>query len=98
MPMASGFPGSFLFSPHPTVLVYRDVLDPILSTKSLVLLYGPRGMGKTFVALRLRMLARRRRIGCESGLRGPQASNRRLEIGRCDLGGFIAANFGSSDV
>jgi hypothetical protein len=29
----------------------RTILDPILSTKSLALLYGPRGMGKTFVAL-----------------------------------------------
>ena len=27
------------------------VLDPILATKSLALLYGPRGVGKTFVAL-----------------------------------------------
>lgn len=27
------------------------ILDPILSTKSLALLYGPRGLGKTFVAL-----------------------------------------------
>jgi hypothetical protein len=27
------------------------ILDPILSSKSLVLLYGPRGLGKTFVAL-----------------------------------------------
>ena len=27
------------------------ILDPILSAKSLALLYGPRGMGKTFVAL-----------------------------------------------
>jgi RecA-family ATPase len=26
-------------------------LDPILSSKSLALLYGPRGLGKTFVAL-----------------------------------------------
>jgi len=29
----------------------RPILDPILSTKSLALLYGPRGLGKTFVAL-----------------------------------------------
>jgi len=27
------------------------ILDPILATKSLVLLYGPRGLGKTFIAL-----------------------------------------------
>jgi hypothetical protein len=27
------------------------ILDPILATKSLALLYGPRGLGKTFVAL-----------------------------------------------
>src|SRR5437879_953830 len=27
------------------------ILDPILTTKSLALLYGPRGLGKTFVAL-----------------------------------------------
>jgi hypothetical protein len=27
------------------------ILDPILSTKSLALLYGPRGLGKTFLAL-----------------------------------------------
>src|ERR1044071_1500566 len=27
------------------------ILDPILWTKSLALLYGPRGLGKTFVAL-----------------------------------------------
>src|SRR5690242_1239838 len=27
------------------------ILAPILSTKSLALLYGPRGLGKTFVAL-----------------------------------------------
>src|SRR6185437_13542311 len=27
------------------------ILDPILSTKSLTLLYGARGLGKTFVAL-----------------------------------------------
>jgi putative DNA primase/helicase len=29
----------------------RTILDPILSTKSLALLYGPRGSGKTFLAL-----------------------------------------------
>ncbi len=29
----------------------EPILDPILSTKSLALLYGPRGLGKTFVAL-----------------------------------------------
>jgi hypothetical protein len=29
----------------------RAILEPILSTKSLVLLYGPRGIGKTFLAL-----------------------------------------------
>ena len=29
----------------------RPILDPILATKSLALLYGPRGLGKTFVAL-----------------------------------------------
>jgi hypothetical protein len=29
----------------------RTILDPILSTKSLVLLYGPRGVGKSFLAL-----------------------------------------------
>jgi KaiC/GvpD/RAD55 family RecA-like ATPase len=29
----------------------ESILDPILSTKSLALLYGPRGLGKTFVAL-----------------------------------------------
>ena len=29
----------------------RIILDPILSTKSLVLLYGPRGVGKSFLAL-----------------------------------------------
>ena len=29
----------------------QPILDPILSTKSLALLYGPRGLGKTFVAL-----------------------------------------------
>ena len=29
----------------------QTILDPILSTKSLALLYGPRGLGKTFVAL-----------------------------------------------
>ena len=29
----------------------EPILDPILATKSLVLLYGPRGLGKTFVAL-----------------------------------------------
>ncbi|MBS0223599.1 MAG: AAA family ATPase [Proteobacteria bacterium] len=35
-----------------TALPEREViLDPILSQKSLVLLYGPRGLGKTFVAL-----------------------------------------------
>src|SRR5688572_31139635 len=27
------------------------ILDPILDSKSLALLYGPRGLGKTFVAL-----------------------------------------------
>ena len=27
------------------------ILDPILTTKSLAMLYGPRGLGKTFVAL-----------------------------------------------
>jgi putative DNA primase/helicase len=35
-----------------TDLPEREViLDPILARKSLVLLYGPRGLGKTFVAL-----------------------------------------------
>ena len=35
-----------------TELPEREViLDPILARKSLVLLYGPRGLGKTFVAL-----------------------------------------------
>src|SRR5690242_21941756 len=29
----------------------ETILDPILATKSLALLYGPRGLGKTFVAL-----------------------------------------------
>lgn len=29
----------------------ESILDPILATKSLALLYGPRGLGKTFVAL-----------------------------------------------
>lgn len=29
----------------------QPILDPILSTKSLALLYGPRGLGKTFVAM-----------------------------------------------
>src|SRR5690348_7789766 len=29
----------------------ETILDPILTTKSLALLYGPRGLGKTFVAL-----------------------------------------------
>ena len=29
----------------------RAILDPILTSKSLALLYGPRGLGKTFVAL-----------------------------------------------
>ena len=29
----------------------EPILDPILAAKSLVLLYGPRGLGKTFVAL-----------------------------------------------
>jgi hypothetical protein len=29
----------------------QPILDPILATKSLALLYGPRGLGKTFVAL-----------------------------------------------
>jgi hypothetical protein len=29
----------------------ETILDPILSTKSLALLYGPRGLGKTFIAL-----------------------------------------------
>jgi RecA-family ATPase len=29
----------------------QPILDPILTTKSLALLYGPRGLGKTFVAL-----------------------------------------------
>jgi hypothetical protein len=29
----------------------RTILDPILTTKSLALLYGPRGIGKTYVAL-----------------------------------------------
>jgi hypothetical protein len=29
----------------------QPILEPILSTKSLALLYGPRGLGKTFVAL-----------------------------------------------
>ncbi len=29
----------------------ETILDPILSTKSIALLYGPRGLGKTFVAL-----------------------------------------------
>src|SRR5476649_117536 len=29
----------------------ETILDPILSAKSLALLYGPRGLGKTFVAL-----------------------------------------------
>jgi hypothetical protein len=29
----------------------RPILDPVLSTKSLALLYGPRGVGKTFLAL-----------------------------------------------
>ena len=28
-----------------------SILDPILSAKTLALLYGPRGLGKTFVAL-----------------------------------------------
>ena len=31
------------------------ILDPILATDSLALLYGPRGLGKTFVALNLAM-------------------------------------------
>jgi len=31
--------------------VRETILDPILTTKSLALLYGPRGIGKTFVAL-----------------------------------------------
>jgi RecA/RadA recombinase len=35
-----------------TTLPAREtILDPILTTKSLALLYGPRGIGKTFVAL-----------------------------------------------
>src|SRR3954447_24798006 len=29
----------------------QPILDPILATKSLALLYGPRGLGKTFVAM-----------------------------------------------
>ncbi len=29
----------------------ETILDPILATKSLALLYGPRGLGKTFIAL-----------------------------------------------
>jgi KaiC/GvpD/RAD55 family RecA-like ATPase len=29
----------------------KAILDPILATKSLALLYGPRGLGKTFVAM-----------------------------------------------
>src|SRR4051812_33209892 len=29
----------------------ETILDPILSAKSLALLYGPRGLGKTFMAL-----------------------------------------------
>src|SRR5260370_35284979 len=29
----------------------ETILDPILASKSLALLYGPRGLGKTFVAL-----------------------------------------------
>jgi hypothetical protein len=29
----------------------EPILDPILASKSLALLYGPRGMGKTFVAM-----------------------------------------------
>ena len=29
----------------------QPILDPILTNKSLALLYGPRGLGKTFVAL-----------------------------------------------
>jgi hypothetical protein len=31
--------------------VRETILDPILQEKSLALLYGPRGLGKTFVAL-----------------------------------------------
>src|SRR5437764_1910702 len=30
---------------------HQPILDPILATKSLALLYGPRGLGKTFVAM-----------------------------------------------
>src|SRR6476646_7960286 len=33
------------------------IVDPILSTKSLALLYGPRGLGKTFVALGIAWVA-----------------------------------------
>jgi hypothetical protein len=29
----------------------EPILDPILAAKSVALLYGPRGLGKTFVAL-----------------------------------------------
>jgi len=34
-----------------TLPAREAILDPILTTKSLALLYGPRGVGKTFVAL-----------------------------------------------
>ena len=34
-----------------TLPAETPILAPILSTKSLALLYGPRGLGKTFVAL-----------------------------------------------
>jgi AAA domain/Homeodomain-like domain len=37
----------------------ETILDPILATKSLALLYGPRGLGKTFVALGIARAAAR---------------------------------------
>src|SRR5258708_35713401 len=56
MPLADHEPQLPTRLPAPELIVAdlperQMILDPILTTKSLALLYGPRGQGKTFLAL-----------------------------------------------